>query len=195
MALQHPVWSLGQKITIDSATLMNKGFEVIEAKWHYGVGPDKLEVLVHPQSIIHSMVEFTDGSVMAQLSATDMRIPIQYALTEPARARNEFPRLDFLKLPALTFEAPDMENFPCLRLAYDALRAGGTLAAVLNCANDLAVKLFLEGKIGFNTIPALIESAMSSYTVIHDYSFADIADAENWVADFFSRKGAVRYCQ
>lgn len=161
-ALRHPNWSMGKKITIDSATMMNKGFEVIEAKWLFGVPLEKIEVVVHPQSIIHSMVQFTDGAVLAQLGEPDMRVPIQYALTYPKRAANDFPRLDFLVKNNLTFEKPS--DFPCLALAYRAFLQGGAYPAVLNAANEQAVGLFLNGKIGFLDISALIESALSAYT-------------------------------
>lgn len=160
-ALKHPNWSMGSKITIDSATLMNKGLEVIEAKWLFSVPLEQIEVVVHPQSIVHSLVEFADGSVKAQLGLPDMRLPIQYALTYPNRLPNQLPRLNFADHPTLTFEEPDMETFPCLRLAYEASREGGCMPCVLNAANEVAVSLFLHDKIGFYDIPRIIEDALA----------------------------------
>jgi len=179
-ALMHPNWNMGNKITIDSATLMNKGLEVIEARWLFGFTPDRIRVLIHPQSIIHSMVEFRDGSVMAQLGQPDMRIPIQLALTWPERCSNDFPKLDMTKCGPLTFEDPDTETFRCLRLAYDALETGGTMPAVLNGANEAAVKLFLEGKIGFCDIPRSIEEAMMKHEVNTSPGLDDIIEADRW---------------
>lgn len=161
-ALKHPNWSMGSKITIDSATLMNKGLEVIEAKWLFAVPLEKIEVLVHPQSIIHSLVEFEDGSVKAQLGLPDMKLPIQYALTYPYRRPNQFPRLNFADYPQLTFEQPDMDTFPCLRLAYEASRAGGAMPCVLNAANEVAVAAFLHDQIGFYDIPRLVDEALQN---------------------------------
>lgn len=169
-ALDHPNWSMGAKITIDSATLMNKGLEVIEARWLFDVGADRLRVLVHPQSIVHSMVTFADGSVKAQLGVPDMKVPIQYALTYPARWAAPHERLDWSELSRLDFELPDVEKFPCLRLAFDALELGGTAPAVLNAANEEAVALFLDEQIGFMDIPRLIESALERHTPISDPS-------------------------
>lgn len=160
-ALKHPNWSMGSKITIDSATLMNKGLEVIEAKWLFSVPLEKIDVVVHPQSIVHSMVEFQDGSIKAQLGLPDMKLPIQYALTYPARQPNNFPRLNFAEHPTLTFEQPDLETFPCLRLAVEASRQGGCMPCVLNAANEAAVGLFLRDQIGFYDIPRLIEEALA----------------------------------
>lgn len=160
-ALQHPNWSMGNKITIDSATLMNKGLEVIEAKWLFHVPLDRIEVVVHPQSIVHSLVEFQDGSVKAQLGLPDMKLPIQYALTYPVRCANNFPRLNFAEHPNLTFEVPDFETFPCLNLAYHASTIGGAMPCILNAANEIAVSLFLQDKIGFCDIPRIIEKALS----------------------------------
>ena len=179
-ALMHPNWNMGNKITIDSATLMNKGLEVIEARWLFGFTPDRIRVLIHPQSIIHSMVEFRDGSVMAQLGKPDMRIPIQLALTWPERCSNDFPKLDMTKCGPLTFEDPDTETFRCLRLAYDALEAGGTMPAVLNGANEAAVRLFLEGRIGFCDIPRLIEETMMKHEVNTSPELDDIIEADRW---------------
>ncbi|MDA8175366.1 MAG: 1-deoxy-D-xylulose-5-phosphate reductoisomerase [Nitrospiraceae bacterium] len=162
-ALKHPNWEMGRKITIDSATLMNKGLEVIEACHLFGVGHDKVKVLVHPQSIIHSMVEFVDGSIISQLSKPDMRSPIAYALSYPDRLEDVIPQLDLTAISGLTFAHPDLETFPCLAYAYKALGAGGTATAVLNAANEVAVAAFLEGGIGFNDIPAVIEEVMSAH--------------------------------
>lgn len=165
-ALRHPNWNMGPKITIDSATLMNKGLEVIEAHWLFGVAPDKIKVLIHPQSIIHSMVGFSDGAVIAQLGLPDMRGPILYALSWPDRLASPLPKPDFAGLGALTFEEPDTGAFPCLNLAYRALAAGGTMPAVMNAANEIAVGLFLEGKIPFDRIPGIIEEQMAAHTPV-----------------------------
>jgi len=161
-ALNHPNWNMGQKVTIDSATLMNKGLEVIEAHWLFNLKPAEIQVVIHPQSIIHSMVEFADGSIKAQLGVPDMRIPIQYALTYPKRLSADFPRLDFLTLKELTFEQPDFEKFRCLKLSYQALETGGAAPAVLNAANEVAVNLFLTRKIGFEEIPQIVEKALTN---------------------------------
>jgi 1-deoxy-D-xylulose-5-phosphate reductoisomerase len=162
-ALKHPNWSMGRKITIDSATLMNKGLEVIEAKWLFGTPLEKIQVVVHPQSIVHSMVEFTDGSVKAQLGTPDMRLPIQYALSYPDRFAADYPRLDWTKLARLDFEQPDTDRFPCLALAYQAIEQGTSYPAVLNAANEAAVELFLNQEISFMKIPELIEMALSEH--------------------------------
>jgi len=162
-ALGHPTWSMGAKITIDSSTLMNKGLEVIEAKWLYDLNFEEIEVVVHPQSLIHSMVEFVDGSIMAQVGTHDMRTPIQYALTYPKRLSNDFPRLDFFKNNNLTFEKPDFENFPCLGFAFEAGKKQGTLAAAMNAANEIAVHAFLNKKIKYGQIPEIIKQAMDSH--------------------------------
>jgi len=159
-ALNHPNWTMGNKITIDSATLMNKGLEVIEAKWLFNINLDKIEVIVHPQSIIHSLVQFADGSVKAQLGLPDMKLPIQYALTFPTRLPSDFPRFSFLDYPAFTFEKPDLVSFPCLALAYQASKAGGNKPCVLNAANEVAVAKFLNGMIKFTEIPKIIEIAL-----------------------------------
>ncbi|TDI84785.1 MAG: 1-deoxy-D-xylulose-5-phosphate reductoisomerase [Caldithrix sp.] len=161
-ALNHPNWDMGQKVTIDSATLMNKGLEVIEAHWLFNLKPAEIQVVIHPQSIIHSMVEFADGSIKAQLGVPDMRIPIQYALTYPKRLSADFPRLDFLTLKELTFEQPNFEKFRCLKLSYQALETGGAAPAVLNAANEVAVNLFLTRKIGFEEIPQIVEKALTN---------------------------------
>ena len=164
-ALNHPTWQMGDKITIDSATLMNKGLEVIEAHWLFGFGADQIDVVVHPQSVVHSMVEFADGSVIAQLGVTDMKHAIQYALTYPKRQKNCLPPLDFEQISGLTFESPDIEKFPCLALAYRALKAGGTMPATLNAANEIAVKAFLDDKIRLSDIAKLNEAVMNEHTV------------------------------
>ena len=161
-ALDHPNWSMGAKITIDSATMMNKGLEVIEARWLFDMPAQKIRVLVHPQSVVHSMVAFADGSVKAQLGVPDMKVPIQYALTYPARWPAPHERLDWAQLRRLDFEPPDLGRFPCLRLAFEALQAGGTAPAVLNAANEAAVALFLDEKIGFTDIPRCVEAALET---------------------------------
>jgi 1-deoxy-D-xylulose-5-phosphate reductoisomerase len=163
-ALRHPTWRMGRKITIDSATLMNKGLEVIEAHWLFNAIADQIEVVIHPQSIVHSMVELVDGSVIAQLGVTDMRLPIQYACSYPERWDGALPSLDLSKAGRLEFHTPDHERFPCLGLAYRALRAEGTLAVVLNAANEVAVAAFLDGRLGFTAIPAVIERTMNAHT-------------------------------
>ena len=159
-ALNHPNWNMGNKITIDSATLMNKGLEVIEAKWLFNMDLDKIEVIVHPQSIIHSLVQFVDGSVKAQLGLPDMKLPIQYALTFPQRLNSKFPRFSFANYSTFTFEKPDLNSFPCLTLAYEASKAGGNKPCVLNAANEVAVAQFLNGKIKFTDIHRIIEQAL-----------------------------------
>lgn len=162
-ALAHPTWRMGGKITIDSATLMNKGLEVIEAHWLFGLAYDRIQVVIHPQSIVHSLIELVDGCLLAQLGPADMRLPIQYALTYPERKGNPFSRLDLYRLSALEFSPPDFKRFPCLELAYAAGKAGGALPAVLNAANEEAVRAFLAGGIGFLEIPRLIERVMNAY--------------------------------
>ncbi len=163
-ALNHPNWKMGNKITIDSATMMNKGLEVIEAHWLFGLPAERIDVVIHPQSIIHSMVEFVDGSIKAQLGLPDMKIPIQYALTYPERMPLNSSRVDFPKLHTLTFFSPDRNKFRCLQLAYDALALGGTAPAIMNAANEVAVQAFLEKKIAFHRIPELIEQALARHT-------------------------------
>jgi 1-deoxy-D-xylulose-5-phosphate reductoisomerase len=164
-AMRHPTWKMGAKITIDSATLMNKGLEVIEARWLFGFGADEISILVHPESIVHSMIELIDGSIIAQMGVTDMRHAIQYALTYPARYACELPSLDLTQLSALHFEAPDTERFPCIALAYRALREGGTLAAAMNAANEEAVQAFLDERISLTDIPRIIEEVMDEHTI------------------------------
>lgn len=162
-ALNHPTWNMGDKITIDCATLMNKGLEVIEARWLFGFSADEISVVVHPQSVVHSLIELVDGSIIAQLGVTDMRHAIQYALTFPTRKETCLPPLDFAKLSQLTFENPDLEKFPCLALAYKALQIGGTMPATLNAANEIAVRAFLDNKIRLSDIPKLIENVMNEH--------------------------------
>ena len=183
-ALKHPNWNMGKKVTIDSASLMNKGLEVIEAKWLFGVGVDDIEVLIHPQSIVHSAVEYEDGAIIAQMGEPDMKVPIQYALTYPKRVKNSFPKIDFAKRNSLTFEKPDMDTFKCLSLAYRAIKTGGTLPTVMNGTNEIAVSAFLENKIGFLDIADIIEKTMDSYTVKYDYTVEDLVDADKWARKF-----------
>jgi 1-deoxy-D-xylulose-5-phosphate reductoisomerase len=179
-ALKHPNWEMGRKITIDSASMMNKGLEIIEAKWLFGLDIDRIDVLVHPQSVIHSMVEFIDGSVMAQLGIPDMRIPIAYALSFPSRMPNHGVSLDFLKATPLEFFQPDPDRFPCLKLATDAGRAGGTLPVVLNGANEAAVEAFLEGKIRFSQLPVVISEALSRHCWLSAPGLEEILEADRW---------------
>src|ERR1041384_7403346 len=162
-AMQHPTWNMGAKITIDSATLMNKGLEVIEARWLFGFGPEEIDILVHPESVVHSMVEMVDGSVIAQMGITDMRHAIQYALTYPERHACQLPPLDLTAISRLHFEAPDLERFPCIPLAYRALTEGGTLPAALNAANEAAVSAFIDQRIDLTEIPQVVETVMNSH--------------------------------
>lgn len=179
-ALNHPNWKMGDKITIDSATLMNKGLEVIEAHWLFGFGADQIDVIVHPQSIVHSMVEMVDGSIIAQLGATDMRHAIQYAITYPDRKPNVQTPLDLTQLSRLDFEQPDTNKFPCLALAYDALRTGGTLPAVLNAANEVAVKSFLDNKIAFGAISDIVRDVCDAHVSTPADSLESVLNADNW---------------
>ena len=179
-ALNHPNWKMGDKITIDSATLMNKGLEVIEAFWLFGFDADKISVIVHPQSVIHSMVEMVDGSIIAQMGVTDMKHAIQYALTYPTRQTGCLEPLDFKKFSTLTFEEPDFERFPCLRLAYDALKIGGTMPAVLNAANEIAVQAFLDEKIRLSDIPRMIEAVMREHESVNAASLEKILETDVW---------------
>ncbi|HKX33128.1 MAG TPA: 1-deoxy-D-xylulose-5-phosphate reductoisomerase [Blastocatellia bacterium] len=179
-ALKHPTWQMGAKITIDSATLMNKGLEVIEAHWLFNRSPDQIDIIVHPQSVVHSMVELVDGSILAQLGVTDMRHAIQYALTYPARHPSQLPALELTTLSKLEFFAPDTDHFPCVKLAYQALRAGGTMPAVLNAANEIAVAAFLEEKINFGEIPRLIDAACQSHTPQPASSLETVLRADQW---------------
>lgn len=177
-ALNHPKWVMGPKITIDSATLMNKGLEVIEAHWLFNAAPEQIEVVVHPQSVIHSMVEYVDGSVLAQLGNPDMRTPIAYALGYPERIESGVSSLDLFQIARLDFEQPDMLRFPCLRLAFEALQRGGTAPAILNAANEIAVQAFLEHKIAFMEIPLLIESVLGKATIQPVRALASVIEAD-----------------
>ena len=181
--LNHPRWKMGRRITVDSATLMNKGFEVIEAKWLFGIEDENIEVLIHPQSIIHSLVEFIDGSVIAQLGIPDMRIPISYALNYPDRLKNTLPSLNLAEVKNLSFEKPDTEKFPCLKFAFDALKKGETMPAVLNAANEIAVNAFLNREISFNKIPEIIKKTMKSHKVCHAKGISDILKADRWARE------------
>jgi 1-deoxy-D-xylulose-5-phosphate reductoisomerase len=178
---------MGNKITIDSATLMNKGLEVIEAHHLFGVGPDDIEVLIHPQSIIHSMVEFTDGSCIAQLSVPDMRGAIAYALSYPERLDGVIEPIDFKALGKFTFHGPDFESFPCLSYAYEALREGGTMPAVLNATNEVAVEGFLDERIGFNDIPAIIKKTMDAHERAAIDGIEAVLKADEWARGFAER--------
>jgi 1-deoxy-D-xylulose-5-phosphate reductoisomerase len=189
-ALNHPTWRMGRKITIDSATLMNKGLEVIEASRLFDVTADEIDVVVHPQSVVHSMVEYVDGSILAQLGLTDMRIAIQYALTYPERWNTPLPALDIYTLPKLEFLKPDLEKFPCLNLAYRALRTGGTAPAVLNAANEVAVEAFLANGIAYQEIPQIIESVLDAHSPEQAADLETVLKADNW-----AREEASTYCQ
>lgn len=194
-ALKHPNWSMGAKITIDSATLMNKGLEVIEAKWLFGLKPEQIEVIVHPQSIIHSIVQFEDGSMKAQMGLPDMKLPILYALTYPERYKTEFPRFDFMQYPQLTFEKPDTEVFLGLTLAYEAMHKGGNMACILNAANEVAVDLFLKETIKFLQIYDIIEKTMQkasyiSSPTLEDYVQSDL-EARKLAQDFVIKNKSV----
>ena len=182
--LAHPTWNMGQKITVDSASLVNKGLEVIEARWLYDVDYDRIQVVVHPQSIVHSMVQYHDGTVMAQLGCTDMRLPIQYALTYPDRVASGFPRVDFYELAKLTFEKPDMDTFRGLKLAFEAGRTGGTMPCIMNAANEVAVEAFLQGRTGFLDIYALIERAMEAGDVEYQPDLEQLLAADQWARSF-----------
>ena len=179
-ALQHPNWKMGQKITIDSATMMNKGLEVIEAKWLFNIELSKIDVVVHPESIVHSMVEWTDGSTLAQLGPTDMRIMIQYALTYPRRLSTPVPRLDLQEARTLNFEPVDFDKFPCLSLAYTAADVGGTLPVVLSSADEVVVAAFLNADIGFMDIPAILGRVMDKHVVTAEPTLSDILEADRW---------------
>jgi 1-deoxy-D-xylulose-5-phosphate reductoisomerase len=183
-ALQHPNWAMGAKITIDSATLMNKGLEMIEAKWLFNLKPEQIQVLVHPQSIIHSMVQFEDGSVKAQMGLPDMKLPIQYALSFPQRIKNDFPRLDFRKYPSLTFEEPDVKTFRNLALATEALFKGGNMPCVLNAANEIAVWAFLRNRIGFLDMTAMVEKTMETINFIEKPTMQEYFDSDGEARNF-----------
>jgi 1-deoxy-D-xylulose-5-phosphate reductoisomerase len=186
-AIRHPRWNMGKKISVDSATLMNKGLEVIEAKWFFDLGWNEIEVLIHPQSIVHSMVEYIDGSVIAQLGIPDMRGPISYALGYPERVPLGFSSLDLTRVSGLTFAAPDLREFPCLSFGYEALRAGGTMPAVLNAANEEAVAAFLNHQIGFLKIEEVISRTMEGHRVGRIQEISDVLYADQW-----ARKEALR---
>ncbi|MEX2089055.1 MAG: 1-deoxy-D-xylulose-5-phosphate reductoisomerase, partial [Bacteroidota bacterium] len=183
-ALAHPNWNMGKKITVDSATLMNKGLEVIEAHWLFGLPANRIDVVIHPQSVIHSMVEFVDGSIKAQLGLPDMKIPIQYALTYPDRSPMNGARVSFPKLQSMTFFEPDKEKFPCLPLAYHALALGGTAPAALNAANETAVGAFLERKISFDRIPEMLEGALNHHRVRPSPEIQHIIEADEQARAF-----------
>ncbi|MDP2386863.1 MAG: 1-deoxy-D-xylulose-5-phosphate reductoisomerase [Bacteroidota bacterium] len=172
-ALKHPNWVMGSKITIDSASLMNKGLEVIEAKWLFSLKPEQIDVIVHPQSIVHSIVQFNDGSMKAQMGLPDMKLPIQYAFTFPERIKNDFPRFNFLDYPQLSFEQPDKVNFPNLQLAFDAMAKGGNMPCVLNAANEIAVEAFLQDKIGFLEMSDLIETCLTKMSFVQKPTYDD----------------------
>jgi len=182
-ALSHPTWEMGKKITVDSATLMNKGLEVIEAHWLFDMPADKIRVLIHPQSIVHSMVEFVDGSLIAQMSIPDMRIPIQYALFYPERLPTNNRPLNLTQIKSLTFEEPDQKKFPCLGICYQALQMGGTAPAVLNAANELAVKAFLEEKLSFVEIHEIVKQTLNHHQVAENPGLDDILNADKWARE------------
>lgn len=186
-ALKHPNWVMGSKISIDSATMMNKGLEVIEARWLFDVDPDRIEVLIHKESIVHSMVEYEDHSIIAQLGMPDMRMPIAYAFTWPERLQNDIPEVDFTALKSLTFEAPDMKTFRCLSLAYDALRAGGSYPVVLNAANEVMVRYYLERKVSFPDIPNAVEHMLKEHAPIYGCDLETVLAIDNEVRERLRR--------
>ena len=188
-ALNHPTWKMGKKVTIDSATLMNKGLEVIEAKWFFNIPVNKIEIVIHPQSYVHSMVQFIDGTILAQISEHDMKIPIQYALFYPNRAINNFSRLELTKIGQLTFKKPNFNKFPCIKLAYQAIEIGGTMSAVLNGANEIAVNAFLNNQISFYAIPLIIQNTMKEHKPKYNPNINDILDADYW-----ARERALNFC-
>lgn len=177
-ALKHPNWSMGAKITIDSASLMNKGLEVIEAKWLFNLKPEQIDVIVHPQSIVHSLVQFEDGSLKAQMGLPDMKLPIQYAMAYPQRIKNNFPRFNFMDYPHLTFEKPDLDTFANLKLAFDAMHKGGNMPCVLNAANEVAVQAFLQDKIGFLQMSDVVGSTLEKISFIKTPAYADYMDCD-----------------
>ncbi len=183
-ALQHPNWSMGAKISIDSATLMNKGLEMIEAKWLFNLRPDQIEVVIHPQSVIHSMVQFQDGSIKAQMGLPDMKLPIQYAMSFPGRVKNDFPRLNFRKYPALNFEEPDVKTFRNLSLAIEALNRGGNMPCVLNAANEIAVWAFLRNRIGFLDMTAMVEKTLENIPFITKPTLQEYFDSDGEARNF-----------
>jgi len=182
-ALHHPTWDMGRKVSIDSASLMNKGLEVIEARWLFGVSTEQIDVQIHPQSVVHSMVEYIDGSIIAQMGITDMRIPISYALSYPKRLRLDLPSLDLFHMDGLTFLPPDMERFPCLRLAYRSMEVGETMPAVLNAANEVAVNSFLEETIKFTDIPAIVETVMEDHQIKPLTTLDDALRVDQWARE------------
>ena len=185
--LRHPRWKMGKKISVDSANLMNKGLELLEAMYLFGVGPDKIKILIHPEAIIHSMVEFVDGVVLAQLSVTDMRIPIQYALSYPERLPNALEGLDFSQIKSLNFQEPDFKKFPCLELAFEAAYAGGTLPCVLNAANEVCVEEFLKGGLRFLLIPRVIEKVLKAHKKMASPDLTAIRQADTWAREVAKR--------
>ena len=186
-ALNHPNWCMGDKVTIDSATLMNKGLEVIEARWLFNVSPEQIDVIIHPQSIIHSMVQFEDGSIKAQMGLPDMRLPIQYALGYPVRIKSSFPRFSFTDYPQLTFEKPDLTLFRNLQLAFDALDKGGNMPCIMNAANEIVVDAFLKEKVGFLQIPGLIEKTMYAMPFLQSPSLEDYQQSDHEAREFTKR--------
>ena len=186
-ALNHPNWCMGDKVTIDSATLMNKGLEVIEARWLFNVSPEQIDVIIHPQSIIHSMVQFEDGSIKAQMGLPDMRLPIQYALGYPVRIKSSFPRFSFADYPQLTFEKPDITLFRNLQLAFNALDKGGNMPCIMNAANEIVVDAFLKEKVGFLQIPGLIEKTMNAVPFLHSPSLEDYQQSDFEAREFMKR--------
>jgi 1-deoxy-D-xylulose-5-phosphate reductoisomerase len=191
-ALKHPNWSMGAKISIDSASMMNKGLEVIEAKWLFGLNPEQIEVLVHPQSIIHSMVQFCDGSMIAQLGVPDMKLPIQVALAHPKRLPNTFKRMNFMDYPSLTFMAPDLQTFRNLGLAYEALKMGGNMPCILNAANEVAVDAFLKKQIGFLQMSDVIEGTMEAVTFVKSFELENCFETDRMSRDFAAQNVAKR---
>jgi len=189
-ALNHPNWKMGKKVTIDSATLMNKGLEVIEARWLFDIPVKKIEIVIHPQSYVHSMVQFVDGTILAQLSEHDMKIPIQFALFYPERTNNNYTRLDFTRISQLTFRKPNFAKFSCIKLAYQALDIGGTMPAVLNGANEIAVNAFLNKQINITDIPFIIQNIMKEHKTMSNPSINDILDADYW-----ARQSALSLCE
>jgi len=191
-ALNHPTWKMGRKITIDSSTLMNKGLEVIEARWLFDIDVSKIDVIIHPESIVHSMVELIDGSILAQLAVTDMRLPIQLALTYPQRMQSQLPRLDLSKVGKLTFQEADLEKFPCLKYAYDAISSGGTMPTILSSADEIAVEAFLNKQIGFLDISSVIKKTMETRKKViisseSEPSFQDIMSADRWAREYATK--------
>lgn len=186
-ALAHPTWEMGEKVTIDSATLMNKGLEVIEARWLFDIDSSKIEVVIHPQSIVHSMVEFVDGSCIAQLSTPDMRLPIQYAITYPQRVQSLTKKLDLAEVGKLEFLKPDFSRFPCLNLAYEAIRKGGTMPAVLSASDEIAVSAFLGSEIGFTQIPQVLEKVVSNHTPKQNPTLEEAEAADHWAREEAAR--------